>query len=90
MLKPDEDCWYTKYSPREIIDDWDNCTILCDMKDGSVKICDVEWFEDSYTWIDSNNETQYEYFTDMQLTEKHNGSYIDATDILKWMLLDEN
>lgn len=90
MLAPDDGDWYVKYRPQEIIDDWDYRKILCDMKDGTVKICEVVWFEDSYTWEDSDGETQYEYFTDMELHEENTGSYIDVTDVLRWTLINEN
>lgn len=88
MDEPDEYGWYTNSSPYDVLDSYDYVDLECVVNDGYVKICELDWWDDEYSY-EEDGETYYDYSTVLDIYVKGTNEHVNTGDILKWRILDE-
>ena len=90
MTQPDENGWYTEDRPQSILDAYDNLIIECVVNDGTIKQCELDWWDDEYSYEGLDGETEYDYVTCLDIYVKGTNEHISESDIIKWRILKDD
>ena len=88
MDEPDEYGWYTDSSPYDVLDSNADVLIECVVADGYVKICELDWWYEDYSY-EVDGELVYDSCLTLDIYVRSTHDSVCSSDILKWRILDE-